>query len=193
VLKVGDVAEPKVGPIVRALRKELGRTLADVAAASGLSVPFLSQVENGRTSTSLRSLQALADALGTTAVALLTAAEEAARVDVVRAGENSLEDGATGAVRVLVRGHRQLHALEFTGATDRGDRTFQHTNDELIYVVRGSARVLAGDEEHLLAAGDTLYWAAGVSHSWRALTDDTQVLLVAVNEKARVNLEPPRS
>ncbi|MDT7593683.1 MAG: hypothetical protein QOD82_7293 [Pseudonocardiales bacterium] len=187
------MAEPRVGPVVRALRKELGRTLADVAAASGLSVPFLSQVENGRTSTSLRSLQALADALGTTAVALLTAAEEAARVDVVRAGENSLEDGATGEVRVLVRGHRQLHALEFTGATDRGDRTFQHTNDELIYVVRGSARVRAGDEEHLLATGDTLYWAAGVPHSWRALTDDTQVLLVAVNEKARVNLEPPRS
>ncbi|MDT7565916.1 MAG: hypothetical protein QOG76_4540, partial [Pseudonocardiales bacterium] len=59
------MAEPRVGPVVRALRKELGRTLADVAAASGLSVPFLSQVENGRTSTSLRSLQALADALGT--------------------------------------------------------------------------------------------------------------------------------
>jgi quercetin dioxygenase-like cupin family protein len=185
------MTEPRVGPIVRALRKELGRTLAEVAADSGLSVPFLSQVENGRASTSLRSLQALADALGTTAVALLTAAAEAARVDVVRASENALADGATGTARVLVRGHRQLHALEFSGTTDRGDRTFQHTNDELIYVAHGSARVRAGDEEHLLAAGDTLYLAAGVPHSWHALTDDTRVLLVAVNEKARVNLEPP--
>jgi quercetin dioxygenase-like cupin family protein len=58
-------------------------------------------------------------------------------------------------------------------------------------VTHGSARVRAGDEEHLLAAGDTLYLAAGVPHSWHALTDDARVLLVAVNEKARVNLEPP--
>jgi len=184
------MAAPPVGPVVRALRKELGRTLAEVSASSGLSVPFLSQVENGRASTSLRSLQSLAEALGTTAVALLAAAQDAARIDIVKAGENILDDGSTGVVRPLVRGHRQLHALEFTGATEHGDRTFQHGNDELCYVVHGSAQVRAGDEEYLLEAGDALYWTAGVPHSWRALSADTRVLLVGVNEKARIILEP---
>src|SRR5882724_11654820 len=150
------MAAPPVGPVVRALRKELGRSLAE--------------------------------ALGTTAVALLAAAQDAARIDIVKAGEHILDDGSTGVVRPLVRRHRQLHALEFTGATEHGDRTFQHGNDELCYVVHGSARVRAGDEEYLLEAGDALYWTAGVQHSWRALSADTRVLLVGVNEKARIIL-----
>lgn len=180
---------PRVGPAVRARRKQLGRTLADVSTRSGLSVPFLSQVENGRASASLRSLQLLADALDTTAVALLAAAEDAARVDIVRAGTNTLDDGSAGTVRPLVRGDRQLHALEFTGTTEHGDRTFQHANDELCYVVSGAARVRAGAEEFRLEAGDALYWTAGVPHSWQALTEDTRVLLVAVNDRARVTLD----
>lgn len=36
------------GEIVRLLRKRSGRSLADVAAAVGTSVPFLSDVERGR-------------------------------------------------------------------------------------------------------------------------------------------------
>jgi len=188
VLKVGDVSELRVGAVVRALRKERGHTLAEVGAASGLSVPFLSQIENDRSAPSMRSLQALAAALGTTAVALLSAAEESARVDVVRADENRMPEGGEGRVRSVVRGNRQLHALEFEGTTDRGAREFVHANDELLYVVRGSALVWAGDDEYEVAEGDTLYWAGGVPHRWKALEPDTKVLLVAVNELARLTL-----
>ncbi|WP_226358061.1 helix-turn-helix domain-containing protein [Pseudonocardia sp. ICBG601] len=185
---------PQVGAVVRALRRERRATLADVAAASGLSVPFLSQVENGRAAPSMRSLQALAAALDTTAVALLSAAEEAGRVDVVAPEDNAIADGA-GRVRTLVRGDRHLHALEFTGSTGRAGDSFRHPHDELLYVVRGTARVWAGDEEFELAAGAALYCSAGVDHRWTALTDDTTVLLVGINDRARVSLPagPPRA
>jgi transcriptional regulator with XRE-family HTH domain len=172
--------------------QELGRTLAEFAELSGLSAPFLSQIENDRAKPSMRSLQRMADALDTTAVQLLASAERSGHVDVVRATEGAplaaAEDDPTGAVRTLVRGTRQLHALEFTGGLDHGDREFVHRNDELLYVICGSARATAGGAVYDLTEGDTLYCTGGVRHSWRPLSNDTKVLLVAIADNARVGM-----
>lgn len=75
----------RVGAAVRRRRRALELTLAVVAERTGLSVPFLSQVENDRARPSSTSLEKLADALRTTAVELLAAADPAATVDLVRA------------------------------------------------------------------------------------------------------------
>ncbi|WP_460885301.1 helix-turn-helix domain-containing protein [Saccharopolyspora gloriosae] len=185
------MSAPMLGRVIRARRKELGRTLAEIAGISGLSAPFLSQIENDRANPSMASLQRLADALGTTAVRLLAGAEQAGRVDIVRAGERApmaATDDEDGTVRALVRGRRQLHALEFSGGR-HGDREFVHRNDELLYVVRGAARVIAGEAEHDLAEGDALYCSGGIRHSWQLLTPDAKVLLVAVAEDARITLD----
>lgn len=187
------MTEPLLGRAIRARRKKLGRTLAELAELSGLSAPFLSQVENDRAKPSMNSLQRVADALDTTAIQLLVSAERSGDVDIVRAGEQAplaqSDDDSDSAVRALVRGHRQLHALEFTGGLRHGEREFVHRNDELLYVVRGSARVLAGSREHSLAEGDTLYCPGGTPHQWQALTEDTKILLVAVSDSARVTLD----
>lgn len=49
-----------LGIRLRALRKSQGLTLADVAAVTGLSVSFLSDVERGRGRPSIETLQKLA-------------------------------------------------------------------------------------------------------------------------------------
>lgn len=84
---MGDHKEQplRVGAAVRRRRRALELTLAVVAERSGLSVPFLSQVENDRARPSRSSLEKVADALRTTAVELLAAADPACSVDVVRA------------------------------------------------------------------------------------------------------------
>lgn len=171
---------PQVGRAVRRRRRGLDLTLAELAARTGLSKPFLSQVENDRARPSMRSLQRIADALGTTAVQLLGAAEDRRAVDVVRAETGAaLEDGAAGTVRPLVRGQQQLHALEFTGAHEWG-REFRHPNDELLYVVEGTVEAEAEGERYELGRGDTLYCTGGVTHRWRAREAGTRVLLVGV-------------
>lgn len=179
----------RLGPAVRRRRRSLEITLAVVAERSGLSVPFLSQLENDRARPSMRSLQRVADALETTAVQLLAAAGDPAHaVDVVRAdADPGLGPGAGGpgtGVRPLVRGQRALHALEFTGE-QQADREFLHHTDELMYVADGSAEVEASGTVHRLGRGDTLYLAAGVRHRWRATDPDTRVLVVAVSEAER--------
>jgi XRE family aerobic/anaerobic benzoate catabolism transcriptional regulator len=66
-----------LGRRARSIRLERGWTLRDVAERSGLSPRFLVQLEAGRGNISVRRLADIARALGTTAAALLSAAETA--------------------------------------------------------------------------------------------------------------------
>ncbi|AJE39850.1 helix-turn-helix domain-containing protein [Streptomyces nodosus] len=180
---MGDHKEQplRVGAAVRRRRRTLELTLAVVAGRSGLSVPFLSQVENERARPSRPSLERIADALGTTAAELLAAADPACSVEVLRADDADHTDVPPGPPRVrpLVRGHHQLHAMEFIGDHDEG-REFQHRNDELMYVVDGAVEVEAEGRAYRLGRGDTLYLSGGVRHRWRATVPETRVLVVAV-------------
>ncbi|MFF4751320.1 helix-turn-helix domain-containing protein [Streptomyces sp. NPDC002514] len=179
----------RVGAAVRRRRRALELTLAVVAERSGLSVPFLSQIENDRARPSTSSLEKVADALRTTAVELLAAADPACSVDVVR-GEAGEAD-FTPRVRSLVRGHHQLHASEFTGDHDAG-REFQHRNDELLYVADGAVEIEAEGRAYRLGRGDTLYLTGGVRHRWRATVPDTRVVVVAVAEHIEAVHDRPR-
>lgn len=170
-----------LGNAVRRRRRALDLTLAAVAERSGLSVPFLSQIENDRARPSMRSLQRIADGLRTTAVQLLAAADATDRsIDLVRSATDAGLAAGTG-VRPLVRGSRQMHALEFTGP-QHADREFLHHKDELMYVADGTAEVEAEGRTYLLDRGDTLYLTGGVRHRWRATSAGTRVLLVSVSD-----------
>ena len=53
-----------LGHVLRRTRQEQGRTLADVARAAKVSMPYLSEVERGRKEASSEVLAAICDALG---------------------------------------------------------------------------------------------------------------------------------
>ncbi|AZM78651.1 XRE family transcriptional regulator [Streptomyces sp. G3] len=179
----------RVGAAVRRRRRDLELTLAVVSERSGLSVPFLSQIENDRARPSQTSLEKVADALRTTAVELLAAADPACSVDVVRA-EDPDPDFAPR-VRSLVRGHHQMHASEFTGDHDAG-RELQYRNDQLMFVAEGAVEIEAEGRAYRLGRGDTLYLTGGVRHRWRATVPDTRLIVVAVAEHIEAVREGPR-
>ncbi len=52
-----------VGTNIRKIRKDFGWTQADLAEKSGISVPFMTQIELGRKSASLEVIQSIANAL----------------------------------------------------------------------------------------------------------------------------------
>ncbi|MEU2246529.1 helix-turn-helix domain-containing protein [Streptomyces sp. NPDC019224] len=185
---MSEADTPLVGPGIRRRRRALELTLAEVARRAGLSVPFLSQIENGRSRPSMGSLQRIADALDTTAVQLLSAAEAPRPVDVVRGTSASVREAGAdgdGRMRPLVRGHQRLHALEFSGDHDWG-REFRHRNDEILYVADGSAEVEADGGFYRLERGDTLYCAGGLAHRWRPIEPGTRVLVVGIADHVQV-------
>jgi len=178
----------RVGAAVRRRRRSLGLTLAVVAARSGLSVPFLSQVENERARPSTRSLERVADALETSTAELHAAADSARTVDVVRAGVVR-HDGTTSGVRRVARGGHQLHAKEYTGEQDTG-REYQHRNDEVMYIADGAVEVEAEGRAYRLERGDTLYMTGGVRHRWCATEPGTRILVVAVADHIDATVDP---
>ncbi|GGS47210.1 helix-turn-helix domain-containing protein [Actinokineospora fastidiosa] len=54
----------ELGHRLRSLRAASGKTVADVAALAGLSVPYIANLENGRGNPTLDALRRLATALG---------------------------------------------------------------------------------------------------------------------------------
>ncbi len=79
--------EMAIGHEVRTYRKKLGITVADLAAATGMSVGMLSKIENGNISPSLTTLQALSKALGMPITAFFKGFEEPKSASFVKAGE----------------------------------------------------------------------------------------------------------
>lgn len=177
----------RLGEAIRAQRNLLGLTLVDVAGRAGLSHPFLSQLERGLARPSMRSLTAIASALGTTAQALMAAAElppvpAVKPVSVVRGPDpRPPVDSPGGTVRTLVRGERAMLPVEYTGAPRAFDDYISHDGEEFVYVVRGLIEVDIEGELHVAAAGDSIYYAGGLRHRWRSISDE-EVQLVVVQQ-----------
>jgi len=191
----------RLGGAIRARRRLLGMTLVEVAGSAGLSHPFLSQLERGLARPSMRSLTAIAATLGTSAQALMAESEsprapdaasastgQAGRgtVSVVRqaAGGNPPVDSPGGTVRPLVRGERAMLPVEYIGAPREFNEYFRHDGDEFVYVARGTIEADIQGERYVAVAGDSVYYAGGLLHRWRSMSDE-EVRLVVVQENRR--------
>ena len=119
------LADTRLGGAIRALRREWGLTLVQLAATSGLSQPFLSQVELGRSRPSMRSLFRIAAALGTTQQALLGLATPATAVPIASGGAD---------------------VTEFADLADEFAEFYAHPRYEFLYVVRGTIELELGGE-----------------------------------------------
>jgi transcriptional regulator with XRE-family HTH domain len=173
----------RLGAHIRTLRHGRGLTLVRLAEATGLSHPFLSQLERGLAQPSLSSLRRIAVALQTSPIELIGAAEAppsgVVAVEVHRRGESGVDESfAAGAARMLAHGERPLHPLEMEGANAEAGEVFVHGEDEFVYVVDGDVVIeLGGVREHL-GPGDSAYYAGGVAHRWWSATGAAYRLVV---------------
>lgn len=180
----GDIAaNQRLGAHIRRIRHLRGLTLVQLAEATALSHPFLSQLERGLAQPSLSSLRRIAVALQTSPIELIAASDapaaDAVPVEVHRRGERPLDQSfAAGAARMLVHGDRPLHPLEMEGDNTEPGESFVHGEDEFAYVVEGEVVFeLDGAREHL-RAGDSAYYAGGVAHRWWSATGGAYRLVV---------------
>lgn len=163
-----------IGRAVRAARKNLGITVADLAAATGLSVGMLSKIENGNISPSLTTIQALSRALGVPITSFFRRYEEPRNAVFVKAGEGvELERRGTRA------GH-QYRLLGHIGNNASGVSvepylitlskdsdvfpTFQHSGLEFLYMLEGEVVYRHGDKLFRMLPGDNLFFDADAQH-----------------------------
>lgn len=152
-------------------------TLRDVSTRTGLSVPFLSQIENGAATPSLASLFSVARTLDTTPESLLAGPSNEA-VRMVRSDGGTrfrVTDSDTKAVRRQITGETEsFSAAEYVvepGADLGGFLASQ--GRELLYVITGRFAVDLRENDavtvHELSEGDSLLYSTSVEHRWRHL------------------------
>jgi transcriptional regulator with XRE-family HTH domain len=175
-----NVLEVAIGREVRERRKSLGVTVADLAAATSISIGMLSKIENGNTSPSLTTLLSLSHALGVPITALLRRFEEERSAVFVKAGEG---------VDVERRGTRAGHQYALLGhiganpsgvlvepylitLTTESDvfPTFQHGGLEFLYMLEGEVVYRHGHREFRMRPGDSLFFDADAPHGPTELT-----------------------
>jgi transcriptional regulator with XRE-family HTH domain len=160
--------EVDVGERLRAIRRSRRATLRTIAARSGLSESFLSQVERGRSSASIASLRRIADALGVS-MADLFGPDGVPGPRVLRRDERpALSFGILG--RKLLLTPRPLHHLEvFAGELEiggsTGEQPYAHgDSEELFVVLSGTVQLELGGEIFELERGDSIDYRSSTPH-----------------------------
>jgi transcriptional regulator with XRE-family HTH domain len=178
----GQVWELEVGRLIRTMRHDRSLLLADLAARTGLSVSFLSQLERGLTRPTLHSLGLIAEALGTSAKTLLGLSDREVngQVSVVRSGEGLQIAKRTGTAVVLARGAQRISPmLVVDGPTQYRDEFREHDGDVFFHVLTGTVEVDIGENGlYELHRGDSISIREGIAHRWRRLGQTPCTLLL---------------
>jgi transcriptional regulator with XRE-family HTH domain len=150
------------GPRLRALRRQRDTTLADLSAATGISVSTLSRLESGARRPTLELLLPLARAHGVTLDELVGAPPTGdPRIHlrpVTRRGMTMLP---------LTRraGGIQAYKLVIPASSRRSEPDTQtHEGYEWLYVLNGRLRLVLGEQDLVLAPGEAAEFDTRVPH-----------------------------
>ncbi|MCP5082189.1 MAG: helix-turn-helix domain-containing protein [Alphaproteobacteria bacterium] len=164
--------EASIGVQVKKLRNGLDMTIGDLAKVSGLSPGMVSKIENGQTSASLSTLQALANALNTPIATFFRTFDEKRDATYVNSGEG---------LTIERRGSRAGHVYQLLGHSVRSKvriepylitlekgadsyPVFQHPGHEFIYMLKGDVTYRHADQTYRLKPGDSLFFDAEAVH-----------------------------
>ncbi len=177
--------EENVGAKIKKLRLSLNKRLKDVAADTGLSISFLSQVERGVNAISLYSLERVAEALGVNTAYFLD--KPAAPDDRLMRSYQRSYIYADGPLIYQRLDHPspeyQLCPIEVSVLPfdpKRPSQVLPHEGEEFIYVLEGVLTVILGDRSYELNPGDAMHYLSSVPHDWRNYSGRT-VRLLSVN------------
>lgn len=172
---------------LRSLRQARGWTLDELAARSLIGASTISRIETGHRRIALDQLVALARALGTTVDALL---DDRAEDDVVIAPTRNVVDGATHWLltrpddpsgRVVTRSRVPVR---------RRAAPRVHPGREWLYVLQGTVRLVLGEREHLVQAGEAAEFDTMVPHVVGGHGGPAEVLSIFDRHGEEAHLRP---
>jgi transcriptional regulator with XRE-family HTH domain len=157
-----------VGERLRAIRHLRRLTLRAVADRAELSESFLSQIERGRTSASIASLQRISGALGIDVSDLFTP-DGTRRPRVLRRdARETIAFGRLGRKSLLTAkpfGHLEVVVAEFEPGGSTGEEPYRHGDSEEVFVVlTGTVQLQLDTSLHELGPGDSVQYRSSTPH-----------------------------
>ena len=192
--KLAAKAEPAmdvaVGQRIRDLRRTRAMSLEAVAARTELSIGFLSQIERGLSSPSLRVLATLADVLGVGIAGLFgTREDDAAAPDAIVTRERQraqLNLWRTGISKQLLspagsEGRLNLFLVHMEPGGSTGDELYTHDGEEAGLVIEGEMKLTVDAESWTLKHGDSFRFASRRPHRFSNPSGDAKAVVLWVN------------
>lgn len=169
-----------IGAAIRDRRSGLGLTLKALAEGSGLSIPFLSQVERNLASPSLLSLEAIAQALGVD-VGYFVSVPNPGQI-VRRADEHErIQLGSPVVYERLSGRHpeRKMEALRLVVPPGLAAPTIHREGEGFWYILSGSLEMNVGKKKFVLNAGDSAHFDQRHPYGVRNIgTDEVRMIWV---------------
>lgn len=184
-----------LGARIKALRKERGLSLAELAKATGVSEATLSRVENDQTLVSAHHLYQLAKALGADITAFF---EDGTRPiangirSISRKGEGLALSTARYEAQVLCtdiankRMHPAIDTVTIRSLEQAGGLS-HHDGEEFLHVLSGHLVFISEFYEPLaLESGDSIYFDSNMGHAYLSADGGPVTILVVATT------EPPK-
>jgi len=188
-----DVAM-NAGNRVRRAREKRGLSLQDISLRTGIDVSLLSEIEEGQSSPPLGTIIKLAKALEMK-MGYFISGDELRPFTVVRSGDRKLVSrydskrnkhygyGYESLAPYKKDRHMEPFLVTLQPAMTEEERS-THDGQEFIFVLSGGMEVRLGDEIHVLAPGDAIYYDSTVPHLVKCYGQETtRILAVLYTEK----------
>ena len=182
----------KLGSKIRELRLKKNYTLQDVAAKTGLSKPFLSQIENDHVVPPVATLLKLARAFNVSLAHFFQDEVGSDKIAITRHNER---------IRVEKRPHHRKGEVNYVYETLENKKTnkqmepflvefpvqdssemvfMNHDGEEFLHVLEGTLEFRSVSRVEVLESGDSIYFESDLSHSFRCLGEKAARAIVVV-------------
>ena len=182
--KEGNVA---IGTRIRALRKERGLSLEDLAVRCGVAASALSRIENGKGGGTYRTHRRVAEAMGLSIIELYRGVEEKEEEAVLiepqsEEAETFLYDEKASAILLTSQTSRkqmlpQLIVLQPGGKTTV--EQYRKGTERWVLCTEGTIEAKVGEKSYRVSKGGTLYFKASLPHQL-ANAEQTVAKIVSV-------------
>ena len=164
-----------VGRRLRALRKQKKMSLQTLAAETGLSIGYISQIERGISSASVRALAVIADGLGSGFDRIFlpdVAGQPPGDTFAFRVSERrSLGFWRDGIEKELLTpsegGTINLYLVHLAPGGCSGEAAYTHSGAEAGFVLDGAFELSVDTMTHTLETGDSFRFQSNRPHRWR--------------------------
>lgn len=159
-----------IGERIKRWRAEQGVTLTELAERAKLSISYLSQIERDKTTPSLAALTHIAEALGV-GLRYFFDSSDGQETYIIRADARQAEiDPESAIARVCLTTNAATDRIEAYRVTlspgARPEPFDLQPGEWFSLVLTGELTVKVGNEQFVLAAGDSIHYDALQPHCW---------------------------
>ncbi len=170
-------SEIRIGPKIKKIRKNRGLTLKNLSESSGLSVAFISQIENEQVDPSWSSLKKITAALNIELKDLFDTPP--IPFNIVRSGQGycSMVQGIHRQFLAAIENANMEMFLATLPAHGCSGILSPHMGEEFIWILDGCLEMTVDNVTQTLEQGDSFYFRSQKEHMWKNNTDKPCIVL----------------